>query len=77
MKFVAPVSRKENTKEEQKPYVNFETQFRNSIQYGVNDKYKGEITDAQNASPLKRISNSELQYTNINPHLPMAHHSHK
>jgi hypothetical protein len=58
-------------------HVNFETQFLNSIQYGVNEKYKGEITDAQIASPLKRISNSELQYTNIKPQLPMANHSYK
>jgi hypothetical protein len=45
MKFVAAISRTENTKVEQKPYVNFETQFHNSRQYGVNQRFNGEITD--------------------------------
>jgi len=74
---MAAISRTENTKEEQKPYVNFETQFCISRQYGVDQRFNGEITEAYNASPLKKIPNSELQYNNIKPNLPMTSHGHK
>jgi hypothetical protein len=49
MKVVGAIYRTGNTKEEQeeqKPYVNFETQLHTSIKYGVNWRFNGEITDA-------------------------------
>lgn len=77
MKFMAAISRTENTKEGQKPYVNFETQFCTSRQYGEIQSFNGEIIDAYNASPLKKVLNSELQYNNIKTNLPVTNHSHK
>ena len=74
---MAAISLTVNTKEEQKPYVNLETQFCTSRQYGVNQRFNGGIIDAYSASPLKKIPNSELQYNNMKPNLSMTNHSHK